>query len=142
MQENLSDDVEQLVDVLTEEGAEIAQAAYGDWGVSATPFATGDKGSIIVYGDMPLIAEFGAGDWTMDPSSMFENAPSTPVYPGSYSRLEGTGEYWESSQQGQGFWHFGGQRFTAVPGRHGLYNAKKWLIDNAGHIAREVIQFD
>ena len=128
-------DTEHFVDILTNEGAEVAQAAYGDFPVQAVPFSEGEHGEIIVAGDMPLIAEFGAGQATMP--VLFENAPNTPVYEGSYSELEGTQEYYK-----YGSWHFGGEYYTEVPARHGLLDAKEYIIENSTEIAREVIAND
>ena len=135
IQEKLESGMEEVVEILTNEGAEIAQSAYGDFPVQATPITEETHGEIVVYGDMPLIAEFGAGQATMP--VMFENAPATPVYEGSYSELEGSGEYAR-----YGSWHFGGEYFTEVPARHGLLDAKQYIIENGTDIAREVIQFD
>ena len=133
VKENLEIGLSETIAILTNEGAEIAQAAYGDWGVQATPFTEEAHGEIIVSGDMPLIAEFGAGQATMP--VMFENEPSTPVYEGSYSELEGTQEYYK-----YGSWHFAGKYFTEVPARHGLLDAKNYIIENSTDIAQEVIQ--
>ena len=82
---------------------------------------------------MPLIAEFGAGDATID--VMFENYPGVDVYPGSYSEQVGSGEY-----AATGKWHFGGKEYTEVQPRGGLYNAKVFIKDNAAEIAKEVIK--
>ena len=131
--DNLETDVEQLVSILTNEGAMVAQSAYGEWPVIATPISDGTTGEIIVAGDMPLIAEFGAGQATMP--VMFEN--NIPeVYEGSYSESpEGSGEYAK-----YGSWHFGGEYFTEVPAKHGLLDAKQYIVENATDIAKEVIQ--
>lgn len=133
--ELLEEGTEQVVEILTNKGAEVAQAAYGDFPVEAVPIPDGTTGTIIVAGDMPLIAEFGAGQATMP--VMFENAPSTPVYEGSYSELEGSGEYAR-----YGSWHFGGEYFTEVPARHGLLDAKQYIMDNSTNVAREVFASD
>ena len=137
-QDEIEHNTETLVSVLTNEGAEKAQSIYGNWGVEAMPIVMGSEGSILVFGDMPLIAEFGAGDATVNPSRYFEGSPSTPVYPGSYSLLEGSGEYWYSSQAGEGFWHFGGEKFTEVPPHLGLYQAKQFIIANSTSYAQGV----
>ena len=133
--ENLDADLHQLVDILTREGAEVAQAAYREWPVVVTPYAEGTNGSIIVDGDMPLIAEFGAGQATMP--VMFENSPNTPVYEGSFSELVGSQEYYK-----YGSWHFAGRYYTEVPARHGLLDAKQYIIDNSTQIAQEVMGHD
>ena len=129
--ERIEEGLTEVVQILTTEGAEVANAAYGDFGVEATPLVEGKLGTIIVAGDMPLIAEFGAGQATMP--VMFENEPETPVYEGSYSELEGSGEYFE-----YGSWHFGGQYYTEVPARHGLLDAKQYIIGNSTEIAMGV----
>ena len=134
-QMHLEEDTEQLVDILTNEGAEVAQAASGDWGVHATPIPEGTTGTIIVSGDMPLIAEFGAGQATMP--VLFENEPEAPVYEGSYSELEGTQEYYK-----YGSWHFGGKYYTEVPARHGLLDAKQYIMETATDTAMEVMTYD
>lgn len=132
IQDNIKESAENITEILTNEGAEIAQAAYGDWPVKATA-DTRERGvgTIVVAGDMPLIAEFGAGQATMP--VMFENAPATPVYEGSYSELEGSQEYYK-----YGSWHFGGEYFTEVPARHGLLDAKQFIVENGTDIAAEV----
>ena len=132
-QDYIEDGLEQVVDILTNEGAEIAQASYGDWGVAAVPSTDGSHGYIDVMGDMPLIAEFGAGDATLDPGSLFEGSTDTDVFPGSYSMEYGSGEYAQ-----YGSWHFGGRRYTEVAPRMGLYNAKQHIIENGLQIVLEV----
>ena len=131
----LEEDLEQFVEILANEGAEVANAAYGDFPVVATPHADGNHAEITVSGDMPLIAEFGAGQATMP--VLFENQPETPVYEGSYSELEGSQEYYRF-----GSWHFGGEYYTEVPAKHGLLDAKQYIIENSTEIAREVLSHD
>ena len=131
----LEQDLEQFVEILANEGAEVANAAYEDFPVAATPHADGNHAEITVSGDMPLIAEFGAGQATMP--VLFENN-ITEVYEGSYSESpEGSGEYARF-----GSWHFGGKYYTEVPARHGLLDAKQYIIENSTEIAREVLSHD
>ena len=131
----LEEDLEQFVEILANEGAEVANAAYGDFPVAATTHADGNHAEITVSGKMPLIAEFGAGQATMP--VLFENQPETPVYEGSYSELEGSQEYYRF-----GSWHFGGEYYTEVPAKHGLLDAKQYIIENSTEIAREVLSHD
>ena len=141
IKDRLDDGIEKTVSLLVHEGAMEAKAAYGDWGVDAAEFVEGTTGSIIVYGDMPLIAEFGAGDATINPATVFENSPTTPVYAGSYSLLEGSGEYWFSkAYTGRGFWHFAGKRYTEIEPKQGLAHAKAAILERGTRIAQEVIQ--
>ena len=134
-QVELEDGLNQVVEILTNEGAEIAQSAYGEWPVIATPITEDAHGEIIVAGDMPLIAEFGAGQATMP--VMFEN-DVPEVYEGSYSESpEGSGEYVK-----YGSWHFGGTYYTEVPARHGLLDAKQYIIENSTEVAQGVFAGD
>lgn len=128
---NLQDGLEETIDILAQEGGEIAQAAYGGM-AEAAGYGAGNKGVIISTGENNLIAEFGAGQATMP--VMFENSPGTPVYEGSYSELEGSQEYYK-----WGSWHFGGAYYTEVPARHGLLDAKQYVIDNSTEVARGAI---
>ena len=141
-QEEIEHNAETFVAILTNEGAEKAQSVYGDWGVQATSIAEGTHGEIIVYGDMPLIAEFGAGAATVNPREFFENSPSTPVYEGSYSLLEGSGEYWYSHLTGEGRWHFAGREYHEVPPHLGLFQAKQFIIEKSNEYAQEVFGND
>lgn len=141
--EDLEIGIRDIVEILANEGAGIAQAAYGNWGVQAVPSTEQGSsgmsatGFIDVAGDMPLIAEFGAGDDTLDPATLFEHSPDTEVFPGSYSLLEGSQEYYRS-----GVWHYGGQAYTEVFPRQGLHMAKEYIIQNSTEIAREVFSHD
>ena len=137
---NLEDGISEFISILTNEGAEKAQVAYGEWGVQATPIAEETQGTIIVSGDMPLIAEFGAGDATLEPGQYFENEPSTEVFKGSYSLYVGSRQYWDSHLKGQGRWYFAGEEYTEVKPRQGLYKAKTYIIEEAKNVAQEVIQ--
>ncbi|MBP5442296.1 MAG: hypothetical protein J6Y60_03565 [Treponema sp.] len=133
--ENLEIGVKDLVEALVDDGAEVARAADGSMADISTVMLTENSGTIIAGGDQPIIAEFGAGDATISPSGLFENEPDTPVYPGSYSELVGSGQYAEN-----GFWVFGGQRYTEVEPRQGLHEAKQYIEDSAESIAEEVIK--
>ena len=130
--DNLEDGLEQLVDILAYEGAMVANSFYGGM-ASAEGEGKGNVGTITASGEAVSFAEFGAGDGTIP--VWFENAPPFPVYPGSYSEKEGSGEYAKF-----GSWHFGGQRYTEIPARAGLLSAKEYIQENSTEIAKEVIQ--
>lgn len=129
--DNLRTGTETLVDILTTEGANIAQQSYGGM-ATAGGFANGDTGIITASGEAVVIAEFGAGDDTMP--VMFENYPGVDVYPGAYSEQVGSGEYAATGQ-----WHFGNRVYKGVPARAGLLNAKFHIQANAAQVAQEVI---
>lgn len=129
----LQEDFEEVIEILTNDGAEQAQMSYGAWAVEAVPQSEGTHGEITVVGDMPAIAEFGAGDSTLPFG--FDNIPEE-VRRGSYSE-EHARMYAE-----HGFWVFGGQSYNAVPGRHGLFFAKQHIMEHSTEVAREVMVHD
>ena len=145
--EQLEGDVGEFVDIMLIEGENVANDAYGSmataWGQRDNEEREGIvTGHIGVSGeneDVVYIAEFGAGDATLEDTG-FENPTPIPVYAGSYSELKGTGEYAEN-----GYWEFPPKSkiyYHEVEPRHGLRNAKAHIIATAGDIAREVILHD
>lgn len=153
--EQLKGDVGEFVDIMLLDGEMVANEAYGEmataWGQRDSDETNEENGIVTghigVSGeneDVVYIAEFGAGDATME-VTVFENPPPVDVYAGAYSEQKGSGEYKRSldaSGGESGTWHFGGQIYHEVPARHGLLNAKAHIIASAGDIAREVILHD
>ena len=130
---NLENGVEQTLAILTKNGAMEAQAAYGSMAVVDYD-SDATMGLIGTSGEANIIAEFGAGDETYDPLDLFENDTVTPVYPGSYSELEGSGEY-----AATGRWHFGGRVYTEVEPRFGLFYAKQYILNEGVDVAKGAI---
>ena len=135
IQGNLSYGIQQTVDILVKEGAMIAQASFGSMVSVTEDMPNPTTGIITASGDATIIAEFGAGDATIEDPTRFENSPGVDVYKGSYSEQVGTGEYFTT-----GKWHFGGRVYTEVPPRAGLYNAKTHIAKNAVPYAKGVIK--
>lgn len=131
--ENLLYGVNQTVEILAKEGAMRAGSDYGSMADVTDVSDSETTSRILVTGEAAVIAEFGAGDATMD--VMFENYPGVDVYPGSYSEQVGSGEYAET-----GRWHFGGNVYTEVEPRAGLLDVKMFIVSNGTEIAREVIK--
>ncbi|MBQ1575087.1 MAG: hypothetical protein IIZ78_28490 [Clostridiales bacterium] len=130
--DNLQLGLEETVDILTKEGEWTAKASIGEM-AHVDSVAVDNQGLIEVSGEAAVIQEFGAGDLTMPPTN-FENDPGVPVYPGSYSETEGTGEY-----AATGEWHFGGKTYSYIDPRMGLFNAREWIKDHAVSTAQGVI---
>ena len=131
--ENLRWGVDETLDILAKEGEQMAQIADGDMATVSRYRPDEETAVIVATGDAPIIAEFGAGDATIQP--YFENYPGVDVYPGAYSEQVGSHEYAET-----GKWHFGGREYRAIEPRGGLLNAKTFIKDNAVQIAKEVIK--
>ena len=140
----ISDPVE-LVSILCQDGAEVANLAYGRMAKAEGHIESNEDG--IVEGkivatssneDVLLIAEFGAGDATLYPGQFFETHElDADVFPGAYSLFKGTRDYYNF-----GHWKFGGKWFTEVAPRHGMFNAKLFIKDSYADVARKVMQID
>lgn len=130
---NISDGIDETIEILTNEGREIAQFYDGDMAVVTSSRPDKMTGVIEASGTSAIIAEFGAGDDTMI-GIPFDNPPPVDVYPGSYSEQVGTQEYFAT-----GKWHFGGNVYTAVAPRQGLYHAKEHTINTASTVAQGAI---
>ena len=136
---------EELVNILCIEGSEVANIAYGNMASADGGVVSADKsgsvGKIIATGsneDELLIAEFGAGDATIYPAMEFETTElDAYVFPGAYSLFKGTRDYYNF-----GSWKFGGQWYTEVPARHGMFDAKLYIMQNYVRLANEVIRID
>ena len=131
--ENLRWGLDETLDILAKDGEQIAQASDGEMATVSRYRPDENTAVIVATGDAPVIAEFGAGDDTIQP--LFENYPGVDVYPGSYSEQVGSHEYAET-----GKWHFGGKEYRTVEPRGGLLNAKIYIQDNAVQIAKGVIK--
>ena len=132
--DNLQYGMEQTVEILTKEGGDVAKSHTGGMADITTTMVKNTTGQIAESGKAALIAEFGAGDATIV-ATMFENYPDTSVFPGSYSLLVGTRQYWD-----YGRWYFGGKRYTEVQPRQGLYFAKLHIMGMATNVAQEVVK--
>lgn len=128
--QNMEMDLEHVVEILTNDGADVARSAYAEWDVTTVANTSGMTGKISVDGDMPLIAEFGAGNATL--TGGFENTPAE-ARPGSYSE--------EHAQQysTMGYWFFGGTQYYEVPPHSGLLKAKQHIVENSTDVVREVL---
>lgn len=142
--ENLMYSVNDMVEVLAHNGAEVAQAAYGSMVHAEMLPVEMTKAKIEVQGgDKAIIAEFGAGYATMEYHPFAVNAP-VPIKVASYSEAHFDdmygGMFWLTNDlyPGEGYWLFGGQEFDRVQARHGLLDAYDYIFENSTKIAKEV----
>jgi hypothetical protein len=129
--EHIQQGLEETIEILCREGTQIANSSYQGM-ASATYGRDGTHGVIIALGDQAIVAEFGAGDDTIAP--MFENQPTTPVYPGSWSE-QNTKEY-----ATYGSWHYHGERYVGIPAKRGLANAVAYIKTNSTDVALGAIK--
>lgn len=130
-QAKLEEKTTRLLTELTDGGADEARMAFGGWG-NVTSSVEGNVGKVEVTGDAVIIAEFGAGMKTMENHPLVQNAP-VPVYKWSYSELVGSGEGFLT-----GRWHFAGKPYVAIEPKHGMLDAREYIVSNAESKAKEV----
>ena len=137
-QQRLEEKTAELVDELVSGGAEMARYAFGS---TATVDQISEEGTGIIeaVGEHVIIMEFGAGMATMEDHPLVENAP-VDVYRWSYSEQVGSGEgfYTASMNGGQGYWHFGGLLYDRIIPRHGILDARDYIVTNLEAKARSV----
>lgn len=127
--EDIQTTLGEVIQTLAAKGAIEAQKAYGNYPVTVEDHADGLDGDITVTGDMPMIAEFGAGDATL--SGGFTNTPAE-ARPGSWSETHA------QQYSRQGYWIFNGVKYTKVEPHRGLYEAMNYIKANSTAVAKEV----
>lgn len=142
VKENLEIGMNDLVEVLAQDGALEANKAYGRMASAAYVPESMTSAKIVATGDQAIIAEFGAGYATMENHPFAAKAP-VPIEPTSYSRAQfpyGLFYITDDLMPGEGYWFFGGKEYDRVEPRHGLLNAYEYILQNSTRIAKEVIK--
>lgn len=153
IKDNLDIGLNDLVEVLAHDGAEVANEAYDGMASAAFLPDTMTQAKIVVPGgDKAIIAEFGAGYATMEYHPFAANAP-VPIKVGSYSEAhDGMFALSDRLYPGEGFWIFGWTKeggklavgkpifYDRIQPRHGLLNAHDYILENSTRIAKEVIK--
>lgn len=152
VKENLEIGINDLVEVLAHDGAEIANEAYAEMAEAAyVPVSMTEAQIVVPGGDKAIIAEFGAGYATMEHHPFAKNAP-VPIKVGSYSEAhDGMFARTDRIEPGEGYWIFGWTYdggfdvgrpifYDRIQPRHGLLNAYDYIMQNSTRIAREVIK--
>lgn len=122
-----------LVDELVNGGYEMARFAFGGT-ASVEKVSEEGFGMIEAVGEAVTIMEFGAGVATMESHPLAENSPHL-VKEWEYSRTEGSGEGYLT-----GRWHFGGIPYDRIEPRHGILDARDYIVNNLETKARSVFK--
>ena len=136
-QQRLDERTGRIVDELVAGGAEMARFAFHSTARVETISENG-TGIIEAVGENVIIMEFGAGLSTMESHPMAPRAP-VPIRIGSYSRMN-HGQFWDMYQNDpeSAYWVFGGRHYQRVEPRHGLLDARDYIVTNLMTRARSV----
>lgn len=136
-------DFDRKVDIFLERLAERGQEVLnelgyaGEQGVTVTVEPIDDGYAINVAGKGVVFIEFGAGD-TVNSGNRYASEMPFEVYSGSYSEAH-HGEYATTKALfGQGYWMFGGIRYTQITPRNGMETVWETLMQEWRDIAKEV----
>lgn len=135
---------DQKVDLFLEELAERGKEVLGELGytpdggeitVTVEPI---DNGYMInAAGKGVVFLEFGAGD-TVNSGNRYAELMPFDVESGSFSE-ENTGMYYLTEQIfGQGYWEFGGVKYTQITPRNGMQTVWETLMQEWREIAKRV----
>lgn len=142
IKDNLDIGLNDLVEVLAHDGAEVVNEAFGRMASAAFVPESMTSAKIMAVGDKAIIAEFGAGYDTMVDHPFAAKAP-VPIEPASYSKAQfpyGLFYITDDLMPGEGYWFFGGKEYSRVEPKHGLLNAYDYILENSTRIAKEVMK--
>lgn len=132
--------VDEFLERLAERGREVLdELGYtADGGEIVVTVEEIDNGYCInAAGKGVVFIEFGAGD-TVNAGNRYAPLMPFPVESGSYSEAN-DGMYYITQQVfGQGWWEFGGVKYTEIMPRNGMQTVYETLMQEWREIAREV----
>lgn len=99
--------------------------------VKTEPTKSGYK--ITASGEDVLFIEFGAGDRAGSENGSYDAVPAS-ARPGSWSETHA------QQYSKQGYWYFGGHKFTTVAPTPAFYYAYEYMVQNLPQIARDVFR--
>ena len=127
---NLTEKMQELARRLCEVGMPIIRQVHGNHAI--VDYRAVDNGYVIfAEGEDVLFIEFGAGDQAGSENGNYDAVPAV-ARPKSWSETHAR-QYSE-----QGFWYFGGHRFTTVAPTPAFYYAYEYMVQNLPRIAKEV----
>lgn len=137
---DLDKGLENLVQSLAEEGADVARSAYAaapvSDGNSDTSVSVKNTGKysrqIVAQGESVGFLEFGTG--VTAGSGYDGNTAGVPVYPGAWA------ESHAKKFSRDGYWYYGGKRFTGTLPYKGMYSATKAIRERVADMAKGIIK--
>ena len=126
----------ELAERLCKIGEPIINQTHGHHAVVTTePTQTGYK--ITASGTDVLFIEFGTGNATGKEAGKYDAVPQVALTPGSWSAANG-GEYAATGGYPNGYWHFGGNKYTETPPHPSFYYAYQAMAQALPQLAKEV----
>ena len=128
----------EIAERLANLGAQVVEYAYqgseDEYEVSC--ITNGNSSMIIAEGDGVIFLEFGTGVYTEDHTYEMESEGLPPIFAGSYSQTEGTGQF----RPGHEYWYHDHTRYVGTIPMRGFYMASKEIQEQAVEIAKKVFK--
>lgn len=95
----------------------------------------GNNAIIIAEGENVIFLEFGTGVDVTDTTDEMETEGLPPIYKGSWSETEGTGQFAHYR-----YWYYNGHRYTGTMATQGFYLASKEIRTEAVNVAKRIFK--
>jgi len=135
---SLQSKVEEILSQLAVMGMEVVDYAYGgnDEEYEISCIVNGNNAMIIAEGSEVVFLEFGTGVYTEDHTYEMETEGLPPIFAGSYSQTEGTGQF----RAGHEYWYYNHKRYVGSIPMRGFYMASKEIREQAVQVAIKVFK--
>ena len=132
--------VNEILSQLTALGGQIVEYQYyspnAEYDTEVSCIVNGNSSMIIAEGLNVMFLEFGTGIYTEDNSEEMESEGLPPIFAGSYSQSEGTGQFRPDHQ----YWYYNRVKYAGTLPTHGFYFASKEIKKQAVEIAKKVFK--
>lgn len=122
---------------LLEEGVKVVDYFYSTadqdkpYSVTLKPIENGV--ALVAEGEDVVFREFGAGTAAHNHFPQAGDLP--PIYPGSWSETEGTGEFAQ-----YGSWHYKKKKYTSIAPTLGMFHAEEVILNNIRNYAKRTLE--
>ena len=133
---SLQKKAEEVLSQLAVMGMEVVNYAYGDEEYEISCIVNGDNAMIIAEGSEVVFLEFGTGVYTEDHTYEMETEGLPPIFAGSYSQTEGSGQF----RAGHEYWYYNHRKYVGSIPLRGFYMASKEIKEQAVNVAIKVFK--
>jgi len=133
---SLQKKAEEVLSQLAVMGMEVVNYAYGDEEYEISCIVNGNNAMIIAEGSEVVFLEFGTGVYTEDHTYEMETEGLPPIFAGSYSQTEGSGQF----RAGHEYWYYNHRKYVGSIPLRGFYMASKEIKEQAVNVAIKVFK--
>lgn len=134
----IEEKAQEVLSQLAVMGMQIVDYAYGgnDEEYEISCVVNGNNAMIIAEGSEVVFLEFGTGVYTEDHTYEMETEGLPPIFAGSYSQIEGSGQF----RAGHEYWYYNHKKYVGSIPMRGFYMASKEIKEQAVEMAIKVFK--